>query len=269
MILKKTIFVSLVIFLSSSLLLSQSLVELTKKEKERRESLNGKSSIIVTNDDLKRVRRDEAIGSAFLETQPQQSLDLPPARKIPAQKITPAQRAENLDQAGQIDTSEYIQNYATKLLDSSPLVENPEFALDKPDGQFAEIPILGILDLEINAKNGPGADIIIYARQAGAKEILPGGAEEGGLPFEAFVYQYWQGFWYGVLGMEERGDWVAIGQGTGTNSQEEFDIGSLRSLKMIRIIFKPHTNADLGVRFYRLQPGESLIGIDAVEVLHQ
>jgi hypothetical protein len=269
MILKKTIVVSLAIFLSSSLLLSQSLVDLAKKEKERRESLTGKSSIIVTNDDLKMVRRDEAIGSVFLETQPQQSLDLPPARKIPAQKITPAQRAENLDQAGQIDTSEYIQNYATKLLDSSPLVENPEFALNKPDGQFAEMPILGILDLEINVKNGPGADIIIFARQAGAKEIMPGGAEEGGLSFEAFAYGYLQGFWYGVLGMEERGDWVAIGQGTGTNSQEEFDIGSLRSLKKIRIIFKPHNNADLGVRFYRGQPGESLFGIDAIEALHQ
>ncbi|MDH4218637.1 MAG: hypothetical protein OEY18_02225 [Candidatus Aminicenantes bacterium] len=269
MILKKTIVVSLAIFLSSSLLLSQSLVELVKKEKERRERLTGKSSIIVTNDDLKRVRRDEAIGSAFLETQPQQSLDLPPARKIPAQKITPAQRAENLDQADQIDTSGYTQNFANQVLDSTQFVQNPEFALDKPDGQFAEIPILGILDLEINAKNGPGADIIIYGRQAGAKEMMPGGAEEGGIPFEAFAYGYWQGYWYGVLGMEERGDWMAIGQGTGTNSQEKFDIGSLRSLKKIRIIFKPHNNADLGVRFYRGQPGESLFGIDAIEALHQ
>ncbi len=269
MILKKITTASFTLFLSSSLLLSQSLVELAKKEKERRENLTRKSSTIVTNDDLKRVFREEALASVPIKIPPQKTLDLTPAKITPARRAAPGQQIENLDQADRIDPSRYIQNFATKLLDSSPFVENPEFALDKPDGRFAELRIHGILDLEINARNGPGADIIIYARLTGAKEVMPGGTEEGGVPFESFMHDYFEGHWYGVLGMDERGDWVAIGRGTGITSQEEFDIGSLRSIKKIRIIFKPQSNVDLGVRFHRVVSGESLFGIDAVEALHQ
>lgn len=260
---KITSAISILLF-CGSFLFSQSLVDVAKKEKERRERLKETSSIIVTNQDLRRVPREETAVSVSPKTPPQRSFDT-----IPAQKAPPAKQVEMSDQADQIDTISPTLNYATRILESTQFVENAQFALNKPDGQFAKIPILGILDLEINANNGPGADILIYAKQAGVKEIMPGGEEEIGTPFEAFMYDYWQGFWYGVLGMEERGDWVAIGKGTGMTSQEEFDIGSLRSLKRIRIIFKPHNNADPGVRFYRMQPGESLFGIDAVEALHQ
>jgi hypothetical protein len=33
-------------------------------------------------------------------------------------------------------------------------------------------------------------------------------------------------------------------------------------------MFKPHTNADLQVKFLRNHPGEFTFGIDAVEALH-
>jgi hypothetical protein len=261
--------VFIILLFCGCFLFSQNLVDLAKKEKERRERLKGTPSVVLTNLDLKRVSREETTASAQLKSPPQKSTETVPVPKAPARKTPLAEQVENLDQADQIDTASFTLNYATRILESTQFVENAQFALNKPDGQFAKIPILGILDLEISAKNGPGADIIIYAKQAGAKEIMPGGEEEIGTPFEAFMYDYWQGFWYGVLGMEEQGDWIAIGTGTGMTNQEEFDIGDLRSIKRVRIIFKPHNNADPGVKFYRMQPGESLFGIDAVEALHQ
>ncbi len=252
-----------------SFLLSQSLVDVAKKEKERRERLKGRTSKIVTNKNLRRVPKEETAVSVQSKTPPQKSPETISTAKIPVQKAPTAKQLEISDQADQIDTSGYIQNYATKLLASSSSVRNPEFALEKPDGRYAEIPIFGTLDLEFNAKNGPGTDILIYAKQEGAKELMPGGEEETGIPIESFIHDYVQGFWYGVLGMEERGEWVEIGRGSGRDSPEEFDIGSLHAIKRLRIIFAPHNNADPGVRLYKMQPGESLFVIDAVESLHR
>lgn len=49
------------IILASSLVFSQSLVELAKKEKERRAKLKKKSSIVVTNADLARLKKKPAV----------------------------------------------------------------------------------------------------------------------------------------------------------------------------------------------------------------
>lgn len=56
-------FVCLVIFLSMgvSLGLSQTLAEIAKKERERRESLKGKKGIVVTNADLMKLRKKPAL----------------------------------------------------------------------------------------------------------------------------------------------------------------------------------------------------------------
>lgn len=63
MSLKRVIAVlSLPLFLSS-FLLSQSVVELAKKEKERREKLKGKKTIVVTNYDLKKVKKRPAVST--------------------------------------------------------------------------------------------------------------------------------------------------------------------------------------------------------------
>jgi hypothetical protein len=68
--------------------------------------------------------------------------------------------------------------------------------------------------------------------------------------------------------MGEKGDWEAIGQGTGKSSPETFELGRFRSIKKIRIMFKPHNNPALPVKFLRNHPGEFTFGIDAVEALH-
>ena len=48
----------------TSLVFSQNLAEMAKKEKERRASLKGKKSIVVTNADLKKVARQPAVSVA-------------------------------------------------------------------------------------------------------------------------------------------------------------------------------------------------------------
>ena len=61
MSLKKIIVgISLPLFLTS-LLSSQSLVDLAKKEKERRERLKGKKKIVVTNSDLRNLKKRPAV----------------------------------------------------------------------------------------------------------------------------------------------------------------------------------------------------------------
>jgi len=47
--------------LCASLLAAQSLVDLSKKEKERREKLKGKTAIVLTNTDLKKTQKSSAI----------------------------------------------------------------------------------------------------------------------------------------------------------------------------------------------------------------
>lgn len=64
----------------SSLLFSQSLVELTKKEQERRRDLRNLKINVITNSDLKKIKRRAALAlsAPFL-----------PAEEIPAEEPTP------------------------------------------------------------------------------------------------------------------------------------------------------------------------------------
>jgi len=59
--LKKLITTCLIPLFFVTLLSSQSLVELAKKEKERRAKLKGKTSILVTNADLKELKKKAAV----------------------------------------------------------------------------------------------------------------------------------------------------------------------------------------------------------------
>ena len=127
---------------------------------------------------------------------------------------------------------------------------------------------MGVLDLEFNAKNGPGADIVIYARMSGHQEVAPGGNEEGGQPFRPMGVDPQEGFWYGVLVMNNSGEWQDIGRGRGMNSPEEFDLGELTDVKKIRIMFKPHNNPAIAAKLVRISDEENTVGIDAVEALH-
>jgi len=59
-------------FLIVSFLHSQSLVELSKREKARRESLKGKTAVVVTNDDLAKVKKKPAVVVSQPETAPEE-----------------------------------------------------------------------------------------------------------------------------------------------------------------------------------------------------
>jgi len=69
-----TITFSLVLFVS--FLCSQSVVELAKKEKERRANLKGKTAVVVTNNDLRNLRRGPAV-SVIEPAFDEDSLSLP------------------------------------------------------------------------------------------------------------------------------------------------------------------------------------------------
>lgn len=273
---KKITAMTIVFFLGGTIALSQDLVTVAKKEKQRRAQLVKKNTVVVTNVDLDTINREPIISITLPEEQAQSIQKTPPSKPAVPIKRQPAQQIENIDQIDlkvdqldQLEARGFRSDYAIQVRNSNAFVRNPELALDKPDGRFAELSIYGVVDIEINAVNGPGDDIVIYAKQAGAKELMAGGEEEGGLSELAAFFQYWEGLWYGVLGREKQGDWVAIGKGTGTKGQERFDLGSLSSVNRIRIMFKPHSNGDRPVQFVRSLPNESFFGIDAVESLHK
>jgi hypothetical protein len=251
---KRVILAVFMLFLSASLLSTQSVIEVAKKEKERKASLRtkGKKITVVTNAVLTKRKRLSTVSDAV------------PSSSPPSPSSAQSKQ-DTMSSTSAKETKEL--KYASGVLPSTQLVENPEFALKEPDGQLAEISILGVLDLEISAENGPGPDIAIYARLKGGEEVMRGGEEEGGAT-EAQGYQYYEGFWYGVLGMKESGDWEAIGQGTGMSSPEKFDLGTLSSIKRIRIMFQPHNDFNLGFKPLRFQPKEFTFGIDAIEALH-
>lgn len=248
---KKTLhFVSLLL-LPTTLLLSQSLVEASKKEQERRAKLKGKNVKVITNDDLKSVKRAPAV-----------TIPAPPpaegeAAAPPGQEYPDTQAPERTfdERAG--------SPFATGVLADTLMVERPEFALHPPDGRYAEISIMGFLEVDIDAWNGPGDDIAVYARWAGGEESSPGGEE--GLPLAP-----WPGGLssYGVLVWGERGEWEAVGRGTGETRPETFDLGENRRIAKIRIIYKPDNNASSPYNNYQLGTRLMTMGIDSVEALH-
>lgn len=61
MSIKRIIVTTFLPLICVSLLSSQSLVELAKKEKERREKLKGKTAVVITNAHLKRLKKEPAI----------------------------------------------------------------------------------------------------------------------------------------------------------------------------------------------------------------
>ncbi len=58
---KKIITITFSFMLLTNLLCSQSVVELAKKEKERRAKLKGKTTVVVTNTDLRNLKRGPAV----------------------------------------------------------------------------------------------------------------------------------------------------------------------------------------------------------------
>jgi hypothetical protein len=84
-------------FLCVSFLSSQSLVELAKKEKERRAKLKGKTTVVVTNASLRQVKKTPAVTihqPLFLEEEPVETPSAPAEvqeEAPPAPEETPAE----------------------------------------------------------------------------------------------------------------------------------------------------------------------------------
>ena len=72
---KKISVLFLALFFSASFLSSQSLVEIAKKEKERRESLKEKKVMVVTNQDLRKVKKKTAL-SVILTQPPEKETEI-------------------------------------------------------------------------------------------------------------------------------------------------------------------------------------------------
>jgi hypothetical protein len=132
-----------ILLVCSSLLLSQSLVEVAKKEKERRAKLKGKSGKIITNDDLKKVKKQPKVvtNDDLKRGQRQPSMSVPPEQSskedtsekvdAPEAKLTPTDT----------DSSEQLASEETKHLESLELTyekakKNVEMLITKMNGLF-------------------------------------------------------------------------------------------------------------------------------------
>jgi hypothetical protein len=258
---KKSFYFMFVSWLCAGLISAQSLVEISKKEKERREQFKGKNVRVITNEDLKQMSKKPALATT-VSTLPQGRNAEPGAPETFQESEAPAP-APSPEAIG-AERGESSAAFATGVLPDTSLVENPDSALYMPDGKWAEIAVGGTLDLDFRATNGPGDDIAIYARWPGAREGMPKNAE-GGVPLSAWPTGMTS---YGVLVMGESGDWQAIGRGAGAISPETFDLGDIPSIKKIRIIFKPDSNPASFFNSEMLGPNEYTIGIDAVLALN-
>jgi hypothetical protein len=254
---KKGLYLIFVSLLCCAVLVSQSLVEVSKKEKERREQFKGKNVRVITNADLKQTTKRSAVTTTVSESSSEVSAE-PGATESPQEPEAPPspgsqeQEAEGRGEPG----------FARAVLPDTFMVNNPEAALYMPDGKYAEISVNGALNLEIGVKNGPGDDIAVYARWAGGQEGMLGSPE--GMPLDPA-----QGIMsYGVLGMNQSGDWEEIGRGRGISSPEKFDLGSISSIKKILIIFKPPRIPAVSYELPTLDPLKYTMGIDAVVALN-
>jgi preprotein translocase subunit SecG len=264
---KKLTFMIIVLFLGNSLILSQDLVIAAQKEKERRAKLKKKSAIVVTNADLYKTERAKTLRITLPEKQsstiqratPQKTQRTTSSKPSRLQKRKPSQQIDNIDQIDfnvdkvdqmdQLEVRGFRSDYATQVLNTTEYVENPQLALDKPDGQYAEIGEFGSLDIKIDVKNRNGDDIAIFAKRQ----------KEG---------QQNENRNYGVF-VEYRGEWEFIGFGGGITSPETFDLGEIQSAKKIRLLFKDFTRSMWTAKPYQHQQVAFSMGIDAVKSLHR
>ncbi|MBD3415083.1 MAG: hypothetical protein GF421_11710 [Candidatus Aminicenantes bacterium] len=243
---KKLIVMTGFFFFCAAYLCPQSLVELAKKEKERRAKLSEYPSIVITNADLKKIKKRSA-----LKVSPSPSVQKTrinnPARRINSE----GPKVIVSDNDYQIDQREFersSQKYAARVLETTQHVLNAMSSLFKPDGRHAEIEYFGFLDLELEAENQDGPDIAVYAKRP----------QTGFLPSTSN---------YGLFAMDQEGEWTYIGTGGGIQSPETFELGEIPKTNKIRIVFKDYTYPNT-VRIGEVQQGEYKMNIDAVESLH-
>jgi hypothetical protein len=242
---KKTGLSLLLLLLCTSLLSAQSLYELAQKEKQRRAQYKGKSVRVVTNADLGKSARTPAVSVRSIQPTPQTRSAPPPPPTSTAPRVTMDREPEAKQDVQEARGTS--AQYASKVLPETQNVNNPNLALGRPDGQFAYVNLYGFLDLELTVENGPGDDLIVYARR-----------QEQGLP--NMLKNYY------VYVKPERGDWESIGTGAGVSGAERFDLGEVRRITAIRIVFtNPRRPSQAGE--YRIEGAEARMGIDAVEAM--
>ncbi len=233
-------------FLCSAIIFSQSLVELAKREKERRAKLSEKSSIVITNADLKNTKKIPAL---IISSPHSSQKNSTASQTAETGSLSPRVSVSGDDY--QIDQREFDKSskkYATEVLQSTERVRNPALSLKKPDGNFAEIEYFGFLDLKLEAENKSGGDIAVYAKRQ----------QTGVLPFTMN---------YGLFAMDSNGEWKYIGTGSGVQSRETFELGEISKTQRIRIVFRDYTDMNT-IKRIKPHSEEYYMGIDAVEFLH-
>lgn len=263
---KRTIF-GLMALLTASFLFCQSVADLSKQEKERREKLKGKGVKVVTNADLKSKPRKASVADPLSEGEappaeaPAQLPAEPAAGEGAVEGEAPPEPPEEEPARGAAANT----GFARSVSSESFLVENPQLALGPPDNRFAMISISGVLDLDIEVNNGPGDDLAVYA--VPPARTVPEGEKDEMLETEQAAMWYGE-FGYAVLGLDDRGEWQEIGFGSGRNP-DRFDLGGLKSTKTIRVMFKAYNNPyQEGAKPMRLAEQELTFGLDAVRALH-
>jgi len=97
---KKIIIVAFLPLLFVTFLSSQDLVELAKKEKERRARLKGKKGIVITNSDLKKSKRQLAVSVPLTEYAEKESPGVTRIPKSSPPKRVPSYPVKKIDQEG-------------------------------------------------------------------------------------------------------------------------------------------------------------------------
>lgn len=230
-----------------ALLSSQSLVELAKKEKERRAKLKDKSAKVITNADLE--NRDISPALTVRSATPQPSSKKRAANPPRTNSRNPRViMASDNQQQDQQEARGGSLKFATSVLPTTWYVDDPELALKKPDNRYAKIKALGYIDLELRATNNKGNDIAIYAKR-----------QAQGIPNVQMNYI--------VYVKPERGDWVGIGMGTGVNAPERFDLGEVQSISAIRLVYK-EVNQQYLAKEPKAYAEDYSMALDAVEALN-
>ncbi len=261
---KKRLVFGVLSLLTASLLISQSVVDASKQEQERREKNKGKSVKVVTNADLKAKARTPAAVVGAPEAAKAQTEGQ--AEPQPEQGAAAGEEAQPEQPPAE---PEYSVRYAASVYPEWFLVENPDLALGAPDGRFAEVSVGGVLDLDIDVNNGPGDDLAIYARTP--TWMIPDEERGNWNQLDNFLMPMLgqEGIpIYSVLALDGRGEWQGIGVGSG-KSPDKLDLGTIESTRRIRIMFRSHSNPlNTGEKQVRLAGGDLTFGLDSVGALH-
>jgi hypothetical protein len=140
---KKILGAVFILWISSSLLVSQSLVEVAKKEKERRAKLKGKSGKVVTNEDLKSIKKQPNVvtNEDLKKSQREPSVSIPPPQESKEETLEKSEKPAIEPPPAESDIPEPSEEYDTEHLKSLELKHEKakaqeEMLMNKMNGLF-------------------------------------------------------------------------------------------------------------------------------------